>query len=148
MEIKIEPALPSEFDEVFTSVKSGLFHHIDAVFGWDDQFQRHRLKIEYQSDWFYWIYVGEQRVGLLCFKSYDNAFHVHFLVIEPSQQGRQIGTNVMQLIHEKAISDMKQQVTLSSFTRNQRAIAFYESLGYEIVDTEDSFVSMVWKVAS
>ncbi len=148
MIIKIEPVLPSEFDEIFTSVKRGLFHHIDAAFGWDDQLQRHRLTTEYQSDWFYWIYAGEQRVGLLCFKSYDNALHVHFLIIEPSQQGKKIGTKVMKLIHEQAISDMKQQITLSSFAQNQRAIAFYQSLGYEIVDTDDHFVSLVWKVAS
>lgn len=148
MEIKFEPVLLGDFEEVFSALKRGLFHYIDAVFGWDDQFQRHRLKTEYQADWFHWLYVDNKRAGLLCFKPYDNALHVHFLVIETSYQGKQIGANVMAMVHDQAIAKMKQQVTLSSFKRNQRAISFYESLGYEIVDTDDRFVSLLWKVAT
>ncbi|NOH31462.1 GNAT family N-acetyltransferase [Vibrio mediterranei] len=148
MEIKIEPVLLSDFEEVFATVKRGLFDHVDAVFGWDDQFQRHRLKTEYETDWFHWLYVDNKRAGLLCFKPYDDALHVHFLVIEASYQGRQIGATVMTMVHDQAITEMKQQVTLSSFKRNLRAISFYESLGYEVVDNDENFVSLVWRVAS
>ncbi|GMQ46714.1 GNAT family N-acetyltransferase [Vibrio sp. 10N] len=148
MNIEIESVLQDEFEEVLAVIKSGLFHHVDAVFGWDDDFQRNRLKTEYQSNWFHWIYIEKQRVGLLCFKPYENAFHIHFLVVAPSQQGKKIGTCVMSMVHDKAIANKKDRVTLSSFTRNNKAIAFYESIGYETIEADDNFVSMEWKPAS
>jgi ribosomal protein S18 acetylase RimI-like enzyme len=148
MNIRIVSVLQDEFEEVFAFIKTGLFHHVDAVFGWDDDFQRNRLKTEYQSDWFHWICIEKKRVGLLCFKPYENAFHVHLLVVAPAQQGKKIGTCVMSMIHDKAIASKKDRVTLSSFTRNNKAIAFYESIGYETIDADDNFVSMEWKSAS
>lgn len=146
MEIKIEPASPNDFEQIFTVVKQGLFDHVDSVFGWDDVFQRDRLKTDYQSDWFHWVYVDDSRAGFLCFKRYDNALHVHLLVIEPQYQGKRIGAKVMNIVHQEAIAEMRQRVTLSSFTRNHRAIAFYRSLGYELVNTEENFVSLAWEL--
>jgi ribosomal protein S18 acetylase RimI-like enzyme len=49
----------------------------------------------------------------------------------------------MSRIHEKAHQEQRNQVTLSSFRSNIRAISFYQSLGYQIVDDNDEdFVGM------
>ncbi|NOJ06728.1 GNAT family N-acetyltransferase [Vibrio splendidus] len=127
----------SEFEERFTCVKQGLFIHVDNVFGWDDDFQRQRLLNDYHPSWFHWVYRGEERIGLVCFKPYDNAYHIHLLIIFPQNQGRSLGKQVMTLIHKRATEERREQVTLSSFRSNTRAISFYQELGYQIVDDSD-----------
>ena len=139
----------SEFEELFAFVKQGLFIHVDNVFGWDDDFQRQRLLNDYHPSWFHWVYLGKQRIGLGCFKPYDNAYHVHLLIILPQYQGRTLGKEVMALIHKRAMEEQREQVTLSSFRSNTRAISFYQSLGYQVVDDSDEdFVGMALNLAN
>ncbi|MFM2606690.1 GNAT family N-acetyltransferase [Vibrio chagasii] len=133
----------SEFEELFTCVKQGIFEHVDNVFGWDDEFQRNRISNDYHPSWFHWVYRDSQKIGLTCFKPYDNAYHVHLLIIFPLHQSQNFGQKVMMLIHNKARIEQRNQVTLSSFRCNTRAIQFYEGLGYQVVDDSDEdFVGM------
>lgn len=139
----------SEFEELFTCVKQGLFIHVDNVFGWDDDFQRQRLLNDYHPSWFHWVYRGEERIGLVCFKPYDNAYHIHLLIISPQYQGHSLGKQVMCLIHKRATEERREQVTLSSFRSNTRAISFYQSLGYRVVDEgDDDFVGLALNLAN
>jgi len=133
-------------DAVFSLVKQELYSYIDAVFGWDDTFQRRRLETEYQPDWFYWIHIANERAGMVCFKPYNNAYHVHFLIVEPKKQGRGTGCLVMEYLHKLAYQEQRESITLSSFVHNSRAISFYKNLGYQITDSEDDFVSMKWQI--
>ncbi len=77
----------NEFEQVFIVVKEGIFPYVEALFGWDDQFQRERLTNSYLPQWFSWILQGGERVGLLCSKPYEDALHVHLLIIFPSIRG-------------------------------------------------------------
>lgn len=61
----------------------------------------------YQPQWFSWILQGSERVGLLCCKPYDNALHVHLLIIFPQYQGRQLGSAVMDRLHREAERDQE-----------------------------------------
>ncbi|MFA0159500.1 GNAT family N-acetyltransferase [Vibrio sp. 10N.261.46.A3] len=137
--IQLQLVSNSEFEELFASVKQGLFIHVDSVFGWDDDFQRQRLINDYHPSWFHWIYREDERVGLACFKPYDNAYHIHLLIIFPQYQGLSLGKQVMALIHKRTMEEQRSQVTLSSFRSNTRAISFYQSLGYHIVDDSDVY---------
>ncbi|MEZ9701917.1 GNAT family N-acetyltransferase [Vibrio sp. 10N.261.46.E12] len=133
----------SEFEELFACVKQGIFIHVDSVFGWDDDFQRQRLINDYHPSWFHWIYHEKKRVGLVCFKPYENAYHIHLLIIFPQYQGRSLSIQVMTLIHKRAMEQQRSHVSLSSFKSNTRAISFYQALGYQIVDDrDDNFVGM------
>lgn len=96
----------------------------------------------YQPQWFSWILQGGERVGLLCCKPYDNALHVHLLIIFPQYQGRQLGSAVMDRLHREAEREGESRVTLSSFTGNQGAVRFYERLGYKVVESDQEFVSL------
>ncbi|MGU5759380.1 GNAT family N-acetyltransferase [Aeromonas hydrophila] len=142
MEIELAGIAPSEFEQRFAAVKEGIFPYVEAVFGWDDEMQRERLTSEYEPHWFSWILAGSERVGLLCCKPYDDALHVHLLIIFPPHQGRQLGSAVMARLHHEAASEGRLRVTLSSFSANQRAIGFYRRLGYQVVAEEPAFVSL------
>ncbi|MFA0709989.1 GNAT family N-acetyltransferase [Vibrio splendidus] len=138
-----------EFEELFACVKQGIFIHVDDVFGWDDDFQHQRLLNEYHPSWFHWVYRENKRVGLACFKPYDNAYHIHLLIILPQYQGHTLGKEVMTLMHKRAMEEQREQVTLSSFRSNTRAISFYQSLGYRVVDDSDeNFVGMTLYLAN
>lgn len=142
MEIALADVSDSEFEQRFAAVKQGIFPYVEAVFGWDDDFQRERLSSEYQPQWFSWILLGGERVGLLCCKPYDDALHIHLLIIFPQYQGRQLGSAVMDRLYREAEREGKSRVTLSSFTDNQRAVRFYLQLGYKVVEGDEVFVSL------
>ncbi|MGB1973999.1 MAG: GNAT family N-acetyltransferase [Vibrio toranzoniae] len=141
--LQFQLASNSEFEELFACVKQGILEHVDNVFGWDDEFQRSRLLNDYHPSWFHWIYHEKERIGLVCFKPYDNTYHI--LIIYPQYQGKMLGKEVMSLIHNKALREQRNQVILSSFRSNARAISFYQRLGYQIIDDSDEdFVGMAF----
>lgn len=147
MKINLVPVKNQEFDTLFSVVKQGLYSHVDTVFGWCDHFQRERLINEYDPHWFNWIYVEEMCVGMLCFKPYEDAIHVHMLVIFPEFQKRKFGEKVMKHVHEIARKQKRNQVTLSSFVCNESATKFYKSLGYQVMpDSDENFLSLAFKV--
>lgn len=145
--LRYSPILPSEAETQFSMIKEALYCHVDAVFGWDDEYQRQRVNNDYQQDWFYWIDDGDDRVGLVCYKPYQNAYHVHLLIIFTPYQNQKLGCRVMRDIQELAIKKKRETITLSSFRSNQPAIAFYQRLGYQITDdSEADFVSMSLRI--
>lgn len=139
MEITLKPILAQEYGLRFSTVKEALFEHVDAVFGWDDDFQRKRLIGEYDPTWFYWIYKNNQRIGLLCFKPYDNSYHVHLLIVLPDFQNQGLSQMTMDYVHQLAQAEQRKSITLSSFIRNEKALTFYKKLGYDITCVESDF---------
>ncbi|ELN9189196.1 GNAT family N-acetyltransferase [Vibrio cholerae] len=148
MDIQLIQIENDEFESVFSVVKQGLYSHVDAVFGWCDEFQVNRLKNDYEPHWFHWVYINNEQVGLLCFKPYENAFHVHLLIVFPEFQNQQLGGRVMNVVHEMAREQGRSHVTLSSFTRNESALRFYKSLGYKVTESDENFLSLSLQVAS
>ncbi len=48
----------------------------------------------------------------------------------------------MQQITTLTKSEGRNEITLSSFTRNTKAIQFYTRLGYQVTEEDECFVSM------
>lgn len=148
MDIQLKRIEGEEFESLFSVVKQGLYSHVNAVFGWCDEFQVDRLKSDYEPHWFHWVYLNNRRVGTLCFKPYDNALHVHLLIVFPEFQNQKLGERVMNMVHEIAREQGRNHVTLSSFTRNESAVRFYKSLGYEVTESDENFLSLSLQVVS
>ncbi|MCS6624991.1 GNAT family N-acetyltransferase [Roseibacterium beibuensis] len=55
--------------------------------------------------------------------------HIANLFVDPSAQGRGVGTMLITLVERETIGDL----TLSVFTANRRARALYQRLGFEVV---------------
>ncbi|QOU32488.1 GNAT family N-acetyltransferase [Vibrio coralliilyticus] len=142
MSIQLLPISKQEFPEVFPVVKQALYEHVDSVFVWDDQFQQHRLSTDYQPEWFHWVVSKQNKIGLVCFKPYDTAYHIHLLILFPQYQNQGFGHIVMQQITTLVKSEGRNKITLSSFTRNTKAIQFYTRLGYQVTEEDECFVSM------
>ncbi|SBS32995.1 hypothetical protein MSP8887_01837 [Marinomonas spartinae] len=115
MKLVLEPIVKSEFEDLFVRIKEGIFPYVDAVFGWDDKFQRQSLENEYSLDWFYWVKMKQDRVGVLCYKRHNASCHVHWLIVFPEWRQRNIGTSIMAFVQKKARESGCTAVTLSSF---------------------------------
>jgi len=140
--LKLEQVKQQEFEAMFSCLKQGIFPYVEAVFGWDDIFQRERIMNNYELAWFHWVYRDGDRVGMVCFKEYDNALHVHFLILEEQYQSQGLGKALMEQLEKQARHEELEKLTLSSFICNSRAVAFYQSIGYQITESDEHFHSL------
>lgn len=137
--LHVHPIAIEDFDSVFQLTKQGLLPYVDAVFGWDDDFQRQRIRDDYDWSWMHWATQANERVGLLCYKRYEQAIHVHLIIVEETYQRQGLGEKIMQTVHKWA-QDEQRDVTLSAFKLNERAVALYRKLGYDIEQEEEHFL--------
>jgi len=100
----------------------------------------------YEPHWFYWIHRGCQKVGMLCFKEYENSYHVHSLIVFPKFQHQGLGRHIMDYVHHLAKSELRNTVTLSSFICNETAVRFYQNLGYTIKESDKYFYLLELKL--
>lgn len=54
----------------------------------------------------------------------------------------------MDHVHHLAKHELRDNVTLSSFMRNEKAVKFYKQLGYEIKEADEHFYSLALELAS
>ncbi len=54
----------------------------------------------------------------------------------------------MNYVHKLADAEGRNQVTLSSFIRNEAAVRFYKSLGYQLIDSDEHFYSLSLQIPS
>jgi ribosomal protein S18 acetylase RimI-like enzyme len=132
------PIPESEFESVFSKMKAGLYSFVETVFGWDDDFQRARMRSDYEWSWMHWVESDGDALGFVCFKRYDQALHVHLIVVDEEHQGQGRGKEIMHALEAIAREEAR-DVTLSSFKLNSRAISLYRSLGYQLETQEEHF---------
>ncbi|WP_223845485.1 GNAT family N-acetyltransferase [Flavobacterium selenitireducens] len=66
----------------------------------------------------------------------ENRTHIHKIYVLPEAQGRNIGRLLMESMQRAAIDSGSEQITLN-VNRNNKALHFYERLGFEILETVD-----------
>jgi len=137
---------PNETHQIFGIVKQSLFEFVDKVFGWDDAFQQQRIDNDYQPDWFHWLCEEGAVKGLVCFRPIEQRVHVHLLIVFEAHQQQGLGERAMDAIHAQARFGHFDSVTLSCFNCNQRALAFYLRLGYQVSTHDEDFSELVFRL--
>jgi ribosomal protein S18 acetylase RimI-like enzyme len=141
--LQILPMQKNDLDCAFSIYKATLEEVVTKAFGWNEEFQRNRFWNRYQPDWFHWIELDNERIGFICFYQSDLEMHISLMMILPEKQRCSYGRQVMLHLHDHARQSSR-KVTLSSFKQNFRAIRFYETLGYKVVESDEHFVDMEW----
>ena len=80
------------------------------------------------------VYEEEQPVGFASFSQKENnskAYRLHKIYVLTTMQGKGTTDHIIQLIYQKALRH------LNNVNRHNPAKAFYEKLGFKIINTED-----------
>ena len=132
----------SDRDSLFAMYAEALRPNIESSLGWHTDSQRSRFDALYPSASIKEICLGNARVGFLALERRLGSLHVRLLVLVPQSRGKGLGSEVLRLV-EFIATRTGLDVSLSAFSGNERAISFYQRLGYQRVDADDYFVSLI-----
>ena len=134
LNIRRADARDSEF--VFTVKEAAYREYVEQVWGWNDNYQQERHNKEFASYDFRIIQFCGTDVGFLIISGNSDTLKVNQIFILPEYQGKGIGSACMTRIVSDANLEQK-SVSLKVLKVNTRGIAFYQRLGFTIVN-EDS----------
>lgn len=66
-------------------------------------------------------------------KQSTTAYYIHSLVVHPDFKGHELGSQIINMIHKKAIVDYKKYLRLDCDATNQRLCNYYLDLGFRKV---------------
>jgi ribosomal protein S18 acetylase RimI-like enzyme len=113
--------------------------HISKIWGWDLGWQRKDFDknlAEYNTCL---VKFQEKTIGNIQYKIETQRSYINMLIIEPKYQSQGLGAKVISKI--KTFNPEK-PLELRCFKINQSAFAFYQSLGFEVIDSDDCFYSL------
>jgi ribosomal protein S18 acetylase RimI-like enzyme len=114
---------------------------IEQTRGWDDAWQLAEFERRFEQFSVSVIEVEARPVGSLWLEQRPDSLYIHELQVTPPQQGRGIGTAVVELVIEQGASHGL-PTGLSVVPANPRARALYERLGFRVTCIEPPFIRM------
>ena len=132
-------ATDSEF--VFAVKKAAFREYVEQIWGWDDTYQKELHNRRFGSQDLRIIQFNGTDVGFLSTSITPDTLKVNQIYILPEYQGRGIGAACMRDIIDDANQEQK-SVTLQVLRINTRATAFYQRLGFTIVDKNSTHFQM------
>lgn len=113
-----------------------------AVWGsWDEEGHTRQFTACWQRGHIAVIEVEHRRVGMIQLLEIGDAIEIAEIQVQPSHQGRGIGTGVLMDVMARGHAERKRLVLRTS-VENHRAIALYERLGFQHVSRSDTHVHM------
>ena len=140
-ELSIRKACATDSEFVFATKKKAFREYVEQVWGWDESYQRELHNARFASHDFRIIGFRGTDVGYFVTASTSEAVTLHQLFILPEYHGRRIGSACMKRIINEASIEHK-RVNLQVLKINTRAIAFYQRLGFVIVDDNSVHLQM------
>ena len=139
LKLRTAQAIDSEF--VFAVKKAAFREYVQQIWGWDDTHQRDLHNRRFAAQDIRIIQLCGTDVGFLSTSHTSDTLNVDQIYILPEYQGRGIGAAYMKRIIDDANIEQK-PVTLQVLKINTRATAFYQRLGFTIVDESAAHFQM------
>ena len=139
--LKVRKAQAADTDFVFAVKKAAFREYVEQIWGWDDTYQRDLHNRRFNSQDLRIIRFNGTDVGFISTSNTPDTLKVDQIYILPEYQGRGIGAACMRGIIDDASREQK-PVTLQVLRINTRATAFYERLGFTIVDENSTHFQM------
>ncbi len=140
-ELSFRKAHTSDSEFVFTVKKAAFREYVEQVWGWDDNYQRELHNRRFAAQDVCIIQFRGTDVGFLSTSSTPDTLKVNQLFILPEYQGKGIGSACMMRIVDDARLEEK-SVALQVLKVNTRGTAFYQRLGFLIVDESSTHLQM------
>lgn len=138
---KANKANVADSDFVFAVKKAAFRGYVEQVEGWDDTHQRELHNKRFDSQDFRIIQFQGNDIGFFSTSCTSDSLKVYQFFIHPEYQDRGIGSACMTRILTDANATGK-AVNLQVLKINIRGIAFYQRLGFSIVDEDSTHVQM------
>ena len=126
---------------VFAVKKAAFREYVEQIWGWDDTYQKELHNRRFASQDIRIIQFCGTDVGFLSTSTNSDTFNVDQIYILPEYQGKGIGAACMKRIIADANLAQK-PVILQVLKINTRATAFYQRLGFTIVDENSTHFQM------
>ena len=139
--LKVRKAQATDSEFVFAVKKAAFREYVEQIWGWDDIYQRDLHNRRFTSQDLRIIQFHGTDVGFLSTSNTSDTFNVNQIYILPEYQGRGVGAACMRRIIDDANLEQK-PVTLQVLKINTRATAFYQRLGFTIVEENSTHFQM------
>jgi len=138
---ELQPATAADRDRLYALHRAAMRDVVDRTWGWDEPWQRAHFNARFDPAAFSLILAGGREIGALCVQERAGELYVADVQIAPEEQGRGIGTAVMQGVIARA-KTLGWAVTLQVLRANVRARRLYERLGFYATGEVDVHVRM------
>lgn len=106
---------------------------ISAIWGWDEQWQQTDFSTHFDPQAITLAYQEHEIVAYSHVENRDDQLFIRMIVVHPHYQRKGIGKKLLRSVITQANQQSK-KIELEVFKINKVAKAFYESLGFNVVD--------------
>ena len=131
MDVSLTPATDSDREFLFELHRATMQEHIVRTWGWDEDWQRADFDRRFRAGTTQLIMVNGERAGAVELGGDDRELVVANIQVAPAQQGRGIGTRVLELLIARA-AEQGRDVGLQVLITNTGARRLYERLGFVV----------------
>jgi len=121
--------------------------HIEAIWGWDEPWQRQRFAEEIGASETRAVRVDGRILGYIQVAEEPERIFLRNINIEAGARGCGIGSELIRDLKARA-AHSNLPVALGVFRTNPRAVSFYERLGFVRTGRTETHVAMEWRSRS
>jgi GNAT superfamily N-acetyltransferase len=135
----------SDFDFVYSLYRQTIFRYVEQTWGHKDEFQRNRMQEDFDTLPFEIVCNQGEDIGVIAVVDEETALKVKFLMIAPTHQRQGFGKQILKQVLEQAA---KREIPVRlSVIRVNPVKAFYEHLGFKVVDSDEDCFVMEWQIS-
>jgi ribosomal protein S18 acetylase RimI-like enzyme len=135
----LRPATEEDYDFLWNLICMTMRGHVDATWGWDEEWQARRFRARFDAAQGHVIVVDGQNAGGLAVTRGASSVTLDYLYILPAFQRQGIGCTIIKSIILEARA-MGVPLTLDVLRSNPDARRLYERLGLKVVgENEERF---------
>lgn len=147
MNVTRRTATIGDLDLIYHLKSHSLKPYVTANYGWNEEIQRRIHSESYDPSKVSIIQYDGVDVGYLEIDDSKQKTTLENLMIHSSFQNRGIGSMIMKELIARSTRQNK-DLKLSVFKNNPRALKFYKSVGFEIIESNETHYLLLYAVVN